>query len=86
MNARTVRVEIRRNSDGEVRAYSDDYWDGTPYIWEHGNYACDCNRELFFLRAGGADPVVGATECSDGRFAVRITDGAEIVYQDGGWA
>lgn len=28
----------------------------TEYCWTEGNFACDCNRHLFFMRAQGIEP------------------------------
>lgn len=78
-----VRVWIRRASDGLVRVYLDDSWkdpdaDAVRWQWSEGNYGCDCNRALFFARAGGEpDPDV---ECSDGRYRVeKIVDATGVV-------
>jgi len=44
--------------------------DGISYLWEEGNYACDCNRGDFFARAGGeSDP---HQPCGD--FAYEVDD------------
>jgi hypothetical protein len=78
-------IEIRRNSDGVVRKYQDNYDWGGDYIWADGNYSCDCNRYLFFQRAADDDEDDN-TGCSDGKYSVRITseDGA-VLYQDDEW-
>ncbi len=41
--------------------------DGEPnwYMWEDGNYSCNCNRALFFLGAG-----LDSVACGDGRFEI----------------
>lgn len=85
----TVKVEIRRNADNVVRVYEDKYW-LSDFIWSEGNYACDCNRHLFFERAGeGVEPLNDpnfSNDCSDGRYSVRIKDlNGELLYQDGDW-
>lgn len=85
-----VNVHIGRNSDGEVRIqYWPEYgWDetGSDYIWADGNYACDCNRYLFFERAGGAEPNWDEGSCGDAAYSVRIYDLAEaLLYADDGW-
>lgn len=78
-----LKLEICRNSDGEVAT---DFWanlEYNTYWWERGNASCDCNRELFFLRARNEnDP--DDTECSDGRFSVRLSDAdtGEILYDE----
>ena len=79
-------IEIRRNSDGLIRKFRDDFdWDG-DFIWEGGNYACDCNRTLFFERAGGNEPAWDAYGCGDSAYSVRITDDAgSVLYQDESW-
>jgi hypothetical protein len=47
-----ITAFIRRNSDGVVREHKDSLpaEDGSAnaYIWEDGNYGCDCNRAIFF--------------------------------------
>jgi hypothetical protein len=49
-------------------------------MWTEGNYACDCNRALFFARAVGLPDPNAA--CTSGLFSVRIVDdetGAELL-------
>lgn len=71
---------------GEQRKYqipgAEDDLLNLEYMWAEGNYSCDCNRHLFFCRAGGepdADP-----NCGESRFFVtpieRGTD--RVIYQD----
>ena len=73
-------AHIRKNETGEIRIYKiDGIMDedsGYPhtFIWHDGNYACDCNRELFFeyaLEDGMSMDDIG-NECSDGRFSVNL--------------
>ena len=70
-------AEIRDNATGVVREYQNDdiLTDGdaepSSYIWEDGNYSCDCNRRLFFARAAGEDEDLDS-ECSDGLYSVRV--------------
>ena len=48
-----IDVYLFRRSTGERRIYQPEYpWvedgEGNPaFIWEEGNYGCDCNRSLF---------------------------------------
>lgn len=72
-------VEIRKNQTGEIREYINNYellevGDSTPsdFMWRDGNYSCDCNRALFFLRAGGEDDSKDETPCGDGTYSVRV--------------
>lgn len=82
-------VRIRRNSDGHIASYNDSIpkeyapnkEDGF-FIWEEGNYACDCNRYSFFCRAVGNDEAKDddAVEhlCGHTRYAVL-----DITFEDG---
>lgn len=72
-----IVAEIRDNATGVVRQYqSDDILmrgDAEPssYVWEDGNYSCDCNRRLFFARAANDDENFDS-ECSYGLYSVRL--------------
>jgi hypothetical protein len=91
----TIRcaVEILDRHTGELVGFEDtsSVWleDGIaiPYIWEDGNFACDCNRALFWNRAQGIeieeDPPCGPLRGS-GRYAVRLTrlDTGEILLDE----
>jgi hypothetical protein len=81
-------VEIRRNADGLVRKYEDDceWQEGSDYLWGDGNYACDCNRSLFFARAVGDDDDSERPPCGGELYSVRITGSAgNVLYSDGEW-
>lgn len=79
-------AQIRRNDTGETRLHSTELFifEGDTEIhtfnWREGNNSCDCNRYLYFERAGGNDVKwddEGAT-CSDGLYSVnlyRVSDG-----------
>lgn len=78
-----LRLEIRRNADGVVATDVWEDWDYNTYWWEEGNASCDCNRELFFLRARNEDDSED-TECGDERFSVRLSDAdtGEVLYDE----
>lgn len=81
------RVFIRRNADGETRRTDEiTEWLG-DYMWADGNFSCDCNRSLFFDRAGsGPEPSLDEVQCGNDAYSVRITDDAGgVVYEDGDW-
>ncbi len=69
-----IIANIRDNSTQEVRQINktglldeDLKLGNIEYMWEEGNYSCDCNRKLFF------DPgVVHDVDCSDGKFSVNL--------------
>jgi hypothetical protein len=74
-------VHIGRNADGETRRFSFDYYG--YYIWDEGNYSCDCNRALFFARAKGEEDPENRP-CGEEAYSVWITsadDGREL-YRD----
>ncbi len=85
--AAPVEVTIRRNADGQTRTYVDEcgviaYPDGTPneFLWSDGNYGCDCNRALLFVRCDGEDdPDI---PCSDGLYSVRLKYKGEVFYDE----
>lgn len=67
---------IRHNATGEVRGHVTfglmDPAERTPqtFIWEGGNYSCDCARAQFFAEAvGEPDPDIA---CGDGMFSVQL--------------
>lgn len=70
-----IEVHIRRASDGEVRIHKDEYGNNPRYQWGDGNYSCDCNRYLFFERAGGRsgddDPLDDDRGCSEADYVVE---------------
>lgn len=79
-------VEITRVATGQtVTHHEAGDWDddATDYLWTDGNYGCDCNRALFFGRAGGnleGDP----GDCGMERFTCSGVrpDGARFVIDD----
>jgi hypothetical protein len=73
-------VEIRNNETGETRTYHNDlgWGEATEFIWTEGNYACDCNRHLFFERSNGGTPDVMSGECGDSKYTV-----IEAIFPDG---
>jgi hypothetical protein len=54
-------------------------WD--DFMWVEGNYACDCNRALFFARGSGVE-VPRNPPCGTGRYRLRITGEAGEVLLD----
>jgi len=72
-----VKAHIRNNATNVVRVYDteeilkDDEECPNDWSWTNGNYGCDCNRELFFLRANG-DVEPEDSVCSTGRFSVNL--------------
>lgn len=72
-----VLVLIRKNSTGEVREYYSNHeiLEGaathpSTFIWTDGNYACDCNRHLFFTNHEGEDDCC----CGEGAYSVNLVN------------
>jgi len=76
-----LKIEIKRNSDGVIAIF---HWnvddvDAQLYLWEEGNYSCDCNRDLFFN-----DVTDNEAECGNTRYSVRLidADSGEMLYDE----
>lgn len=82
MTGQGYEVEITDTTTGETRVerHEDDWDDGLEYLWSDGNFGCDCNRGLFFGRAGGSDGFDGP--CGLTRFTIVVKVDGEIVYDD----
>lgn len=84
-NPQNIKLEIRRNSDGFIAVENWPSFNFNTFWFEEGNASCDCNRELFFVRALGVDEP-DDIDCSNGRFSVRISnsDSGYILYDEFG--
>ncbi len=79
----SITVHIRDNTTGETREHRDPY-DWFEFLWSDGNYGCDCNRGLFFGRAG-PDGEGLEVDCGEERFSiVKVidADGRDITFED----
>lgn len=69
-------VLITRVADNVTREhihmYAPEEEDVVRFLFEEGNYACDCNRELFFCEAVG-EQRPNEPGCGDTRFTVDLT-------------
>jgi hypothetical protein len=76
-------LEIRRRADGAIRRDPDLWRYSGSFIWEDGNFACDCNRRDFFTRAAGEEDPED-DRCGRGAFDVRLTsEKGAVLYEDG---
>lgn len=76
-----LEVTIRHNPSGTTRVCQLDLeWYGS-FIWEEGNFACDCNRAIFFNRQTG-DDFAPETCGSDVMEVVSITQDGKFLYSD----
>ena len=80
---------IRKNETGETREEKTElcWLDDEPstFIWEDGNYGCDCNRHIFFnnKKYGEKD---WDCPCGEGKYSVNIKNpkNGEIFYREYG--
>lgn len=72
-----IIAHIKDNDTGEIRKYETDaiYDEESEmpsiFIWEEGNFSCDCNRHLFFRRAKNEQDDFGF-ECGHSRYSVNL--------------
>ena len=87
-----IWVDIVDTYTGRLAVYETDgvyepsVGDLSRFIWEEGNYRCDCNRALFFARAmGDEDP--GELTCGESRYMIRIRSPQtqRVIYTDPEW-
>ncbi len=85
-----VVITMRRASDGLVRTWRDSFEEDTlALVWSEDSYACDyacdCNRALFFGRAGGESETAPG-DCGEGGYVVmsisRASDGEVLFSED----
>ena len=79
-----IHIHIKDNVTGEeVINHNELDWNG-DFIWTEGNFACDCNRALFFIGAKtGVWPDDDETPCSyeQQRYTIpfiELDDGTKI--------
>lgn len=83
-----AQVVIEENNEwpNKVEQDRDEEWRGIDFMWREGNYSCDCNRALMFIRAfEKREPEDDEeTECTEGRYKAELqldgeTDWREII-------
>jgi hypothetical protein len=80
-------VSIRRNADGVVREWREDWDKFSAFDWGENNHSCDCNRGLKFGQAGGAGLCDVEIECGMTAFSVSVRNlNGELLYEDANWA
>ncbi len=78
------KVAIRDNATGEtrIRDMGDLPWlDHTLYWWTEGNFGCDCNRHMEFIRAKDDSESDMDHECGDSAYSVlhaEFDDGSQL--------
>jgi len=87
--APSYKIAMRKNETGEIRVIDQNlsWHDYSIFWWTTGNFGCDCNRELEWLRSEGVD-VDGdevEPECGSGKFSVlyaELPDGTRITIDE----
>ncbi len=93
----SYQVAIRHNPSGEIRiasqtdteSYKYEWDDGQMFWWTDGNFGCDCNRELEFIRASGravTEEEFDNSECGTTVYTVLhaiLPDGTIIPIEEG---
>ena len=79
-----LKLEIKRNSDGIIDTDIWKDWAYNDYWFEEGNASCDCNRELFWLRAQVLLDGYTNTECGKGKYSLRLSNNitGEILFNE----
>ncbi len=76
---------------GEIAKYENKgIWDEEnqmphTYIWEEGNFSCDCNRKMFFLSGlNRSEPSDEEIPCGGGKYLVNLENPqtSEIFYRE----
>lgn len=68
---------VKDNRTGEIKQdFSRQWVFDDDYIWSEGNYACDCNRAIFFNRPR-------PHQCGQERYSVKLVDSnGDVLYSD----
>ncbi|MCK9154574.1 MAG: hypothetical protein M0P12_00520 [Paludibacteraceae bacterium] len=79
-----LKLDIKRNSDGVIATDIWPNWTWHEFWWRFGSASCDCNRELFFLRARGEEEEPKKLECGESKYYVRCYDNetGEVLYKE----
>jgi hypothetical protein len=85
MSASYYVVVMRRREDGEERRITrpHEWGEADWFLWDEGNFSCDCNRRILFDRAIGCES--DDAECGEGDYAVLrflLSDGRIIEGPD----
>ena len=85
-----VDVRLTRIKTGEVRPYKAQFVDSldNAWIWDEGNFGCNCNRALFWVSDHDAEEVethldeAEADCCEPLAFTVDIFYEGKLIYSD----
>lgn len=74
MESVKIRISMTRLTDNKTVEFEDLLYRDLPdydglFIWDEGNYSCDCNRSLFFARAASEDEP--DEPCGSGQYKIN---------------
>jgi hypothetical protein len=84
-----MTVKILRVEDGVVATYETEtpWYEGDrgpdTFSWAENNYACDCNRHIFFESAiGEQSDDEDDFPCGDTAYRIRIEFEGKVIYSE----
>lgn len=80
-------ITIRNNKTNQIRSINVELdWDeNSEFLWTEGNYSCDCNRHLFFIREVENNPTNNRITCGETEYSVlytKLPNGTKILLDD----
>ena len=72
-----VTVRVRKGVEIREEVMDVDL-DGVDFLFGEGNYACDCNRGIFFGDYDADTPNV----CGEDIYAVEVIHDGKVIYSD----
>jgi len=77
-----VTITIRDNETQDTATGEFATEDSDLYIWEEGNFSCDCNRQIFF--AEWRKEAEQDVACGQSRYSIEARDKGtqEVIYSE----
>lgn len=73
-----LHIKMKNNITGQTKDIKEDLKWIDDFVWSDGNFACDCNRDIFF---NGDSP--DDFECSNHIYTIlSIHNNDELVYSE----
>lgn len=80
-------VEIKDTLSGEICCYVETSFEFNEYQWTEGNFGCDCNGGLFFMRECKDEDISvddsPSCNCNENRYTLNAYDmHGDIIYRE----
>ena len=72
-----VTVRIRKGEEIREKMMEFEDLSLVDFMFADGNYACDCNRSIFF-----GDAECETAKCSSDIYAVEVVHDGKVIYSD----